>query len=50
MTVGELKALLDDYGDHIEVVAVDDEAVSHVISDVRPGQYDGMAACAIEFD
>ena len=51
MTVGELKLLLEDYGDHIDVVAVDDELVSHPITGLTDTTNDdGMAACGLEFD
>lgn len=50
MNVRELRAMLEDYGDHLEVVALDDEGEAHTISNVGSATYDGMTACGIEFD
>lgn len=47
MTVGELKELLDDYGDHLNVVIEWDEDTTELF-DVDSGRdSDGVGACVI---
>jgi hypothetical protein len=47
ITVGQLKDKLNDYGDHLEVVAITEDDETIPIINVMPTTHDGMAVAGL---